>query len=61
MGAKWSSWGEVYNHYKATGIDPSDAAYRADQWEERVEAAKRNKLPHCPTCKCSLANQEAKP
>jgi len=29
------TWGDVFDHYKAKGMDQSDAAYRADQWEQR--------------------------
>jgi hypothetical protein len=57
----WSDWGEVYNHYKAKGMDPSDAAYRADQWEKRLEAARRNETPHCATCTCAAPPTEVKP
>lgn len=36
-----NSWSDIYWHYRRKGMDPNDAAYRADQWEKRVEAAKR--------------------
>jgi hypothetical protein len=29
------TWGDVFNHHKAKGMDAADAAYRADQWEKR--------------------------
>jgi chromosome segregation ATPase len=29
------TWGDVYNHHKAKGMDQSDAAFRADEWEKR--------------------------
>jgi hypothetical protein len=29
------TWGDVYNRHKAKGMDPSDAAFRADEWEKR--------------------------
>jgi hypothetical protein len=43
-----NSWGEVYNHHKSKGLDPNDAAYRADEWEKRVMTAKRDDPPHDP-------------
>lgn len=35
--AKWKEWGDVFNHYCSKGLDHSDAAYRADQWQDRQE------------------------
>ena len=32
------TWGDVFNHHKSKGCDPSDAAYRADQWEARQQS-----------------------
>ena len=33
----WQTWGDVYWHYRLKGMDPNDAAYRADEWETRRE------------------------
>ncbi len=33
--SKWKEWGDVFNHYCSKGCDHSDAAYRADQWQDR--------------------------
>ena len=30
-----TTWGAVFNRYKARGADPASAAYSADQWEKR--------------------------
>lgn len=31
------TWGDIFNRHKSRGCDPSDAAYRADQWEARSD------------------------
>ena len=30
---KWKTWDDAFDHHKARGCDPSDAAWRADQWQ----------------------------
>lgn len=53
-------WGSVFNHYKAKGCDPSDAAHRADQWEKRQDGARWSRCPstHCERRQeCSSPNE----
>lgn len=32
---KATTWGDIFNRYRAKGLDLSDAAFRADAWEKR--------------------------
>ena len=42
---KTQTWGDVYNRYKKRGMDQSDAAYRADQWERKqIMTAENNEI-----------------
>jgi hypothetical protein len=43
------TWDTIFNRYKSLGIDPSDAAYRADQWEKRQH---QDRWANCPSTHC---------
>lgn len=43
-----TTWGAVFNRYKARGADPASAAYSADQWEKRQRPDRwRDELLEC--------------
>lgn len=52
------SWGQIFDHYKRLGADPSDAAYRADQWEKRQDA---NRWAKCCSTHCERRQECASP
>ena len=31
----WKTWDDAFLHHRGKGCDPSDAAYRADEWQKR--------------------------
>lgn len=47
-------WGTVFNRYKKRGCDPSDAAYRADQWEKRRQP---DRWKGCPSTHCERSGE----
>jgi hypothetical protein len=36
---KATTWGDIFNRYRAKGLDLCDAAFRADAWEKRQPKA----------------------
>jgi hypothetical protein len=49
-----NTWGAVFIRYKARGCDPSDAAFRADQWEKRQD---NTRWARCPSTHCERAQE----
>lgn len=47
---KWTTWGEVFNHYVSKGWDKAQCAQMADEWEKK----NKPKLEHIasPDCWC---------
>lgn len=45
------TWGDVFNFYKRQGHDPSSAAVKADEWENRQPWA------NCPSTHCERSQE----
>lgn len=44
-----ANWGQAYTIYRRTGMDHSDAAYRADEREKRIARG----CPYCRRSNCA--------
>lgn len=53
-----ATWAAVFNRHKSRGCDPSDAAFRADQWEKRRHPGR---WANCPSTHCERRQECASP